>query len=162
MGLPAPTWVSIIQRVGAWQSRVEVSPVKMSRPDVTEWQGGDTMPLAMQVILLVVTTALPTWEVHAFGPLALSLPQRSPFWAKPPPHVYVGLQTRAEEILSMAEYRHSTEGVIVILDALDSRKQRPWMKNLYRFSIAGHVMMVTPRLLAWLGPEELEPMRERW
>ena len=120
------------------------------------------MPLAMQVILLVVTTALPTWEVHAFGPLALSLPQRSPFWAKPPPHVYVGLQTRAEEILSMAEYRHSTEGVIVILDALDSRKQRPWMKNLYRFSIAGHVMMVTPRLLAWLGPEELEPMRERW
>ena len=120
------------------------------------------MPLAMQVILLVVTTALPTWAIHAFGPLALNLPQRSPFWAKPPPHVYIGLQTRAEEILSMAEYRHSTEGVIVILDALDLQKQRPWMQGMYKFSIAGHVMMVTPRLLAWLGPEELEPMRERW
>ena len=62
----------------------------------------------------------------------------------------------------MAEYRHSTEGVIVILDALDSRNQRPWMKSEYRVSVAGYVKMVTPRLLAWLGPEELEPMKERW
>ena len=162
LGLPAPTWVSVVQRVGAWQSTVEVSPMKMSRPDVTEWQGSDTLPLAMQVILLVVTTALPTWAVHAFGPLALSLPQRSPFWAKPPPHVYVGLQARVEEIMSMAEHRHSTEGVVVILDALDSQNQRLWMKGMYRFSVAGHVMLVTPRLLAWLGPEELEPMKERW
>ena len=162
LGLPAPTWVSVVQRMGAWQSTVEVSPMKMSRPDVTEWQGSDTLPLAMQVILLVVTTALPTWAVHAFGPLALSLPQRSPFWARPPPHVYVGLQARVEEIMSMAEIRHGAEGAIVIIDALSTRNQRPWMKGMYRFNVAGHVMMVTPRLLAWLGPEELEPMKERW
>ena len=162
MGLPAPTWMSIVQRVGVWQSKVEVIPINESRPDVTEWQGGGPLPLAMQVILLVVTTALPTWAVHAFGPLALSLPQRSPFWARPPPHVYVGLQARVEEIMSMAELRHGAEGAIVIIDALSTRNQRPWMKGMYRFNVAGHVMMVTPRLLAWLGPEELGPMKERW
>ena len=42
----------------------------------------------------------------------------------------------------MAEHRHSSEGVIVILDALDSRNQRPWMKSMYRFSVVGHVLMV--------------------
>ena len=162
LGLPAQTWISIVQRVSVWQNRVDVRPVKMSRPDVTEWQGVDQLPLALQVILLVVTTALPTWRVHAFGHLALHLPKRSPFWAKPPPHVYVGLQTRAEEILSLAEHRHRAEGVVIILDTLSSRQQRPWMKGMYKFNIAENVMMITPHLMAWLDPEELRPMQERW
>ena len=62
----------------------------------------------------------------------------------------------------MAEHRDSAEGVVVILDALDPRQQRPWMKGMYKFSIAENVMMVTPHLMAWLDPEELRPMKERW
>ena len=134
----------------------------MGRPDVTEWQGVDQLPLALQVILLVATTALTTWQVHTLGHLALHLPKRSPFLAKPPPQVYVGLQIRAEEILSLAEHRHRAEGVVIILDTLGSRQQRPWMKGLYKFNIAENVMMVTPHLMAWLDPEELRPVQERW
>ena len=106
------------------------------------------MPLALQVILVVVTTALPIWRVHAFGQLALHLPQRSPFWPKPPPHVYVGLQARAEEILALAEHRHHKEGVVIILDKLGPRQPHPWMNGLNKFSIAENLMLVTPHLMA--------------
>ena len=74
----------------------------------------------------------------------------------------MGLRTRADEILSLAEHQHGTEGVVIILDTLGSRQQRPWMKGLYKFSIAENVLMITPHLMAWLNPEELRPMRERW
>ena len=133
----------------------------MNRPDVTEWQGAERLPLALQ-ILVVATTALPTWKVHTFGHLALHLPKRSPFWAKPPPHVYVGRQSRVDEILALAEHRHQAEGVIIIIDALGPQQPRPWMKGLNKFDIAGNVLMVTPHLMAWLDPEELRPMQERW
>ena len=134
----------------------------MNRPDVTEWQGAERLPLALQVILVVATTALPTWKVHAFGHLALHLPKRSPFRAKPPPHVYVGLQASAEEILSLAVHRHHAEGVVIIIDKLGPSQTRPWMKGLNKFSIADRLLLVTPHLMAWLAPEELRPMQERW
>ena len=120
------------------------------------------LPLVLQVILVIVTTALPAWRVQSFGQLALHLPHRSQNWVKPPPQVYVGRQTQVEEILAMAEHRHKSEGVVIIVDELGPEQPQPWMRNLYKFDIAETIMLVTPPLMAWLDPEDLRSMRMEW
>ena len=162
LGLPAQTWMSIIQRVSVWQARIDTQQVTMSRPDVTYWQDTGMLPLVLQVILVVSTTALPVWRVQAFGQMALHLPHRSQAWAKPPPHVHVGQRARAEEMLALAELRHKSEGVVIIMDELGPTQPQPWMRGLYKFNIAEQSMLVTPHLMAWLDLEELRPMKEEW
>ena len=155
LGLPAQTWMSIVQRVSVWQARIDLQRVTVSRPDVTYWQGMMMLPLALQLILVVVTTALSVWRVQAFGQLALHLPRRSQSWVKPPPHVYVGRRAQAAEILALAEHRHKSEGVVIIMDEPGLEQPQPWMRGLYKFHIAETSMLVTPHLMAW-------PMREEW
>ena len=46
----------------------------MHRADVTFWRDASLLPLEIQAILVMVTTALPAWKVQSFGQLALRLP----------------------------------------------------------------------------------------
>ena len=162
LGLPAQTWISILQRIEVWQHIIDAQQVTVNRPDVTYWRDTWVLPLVLQVILVVVTTALPVWRVQAFGQLALHLPQRSQSWSRPPTHVYVGQRAQAEEILALAEHRHRSEGVVIIMDNLGPSQPQPWMKGLNKFNITGQSMLVTRHLMAWLDPDGLRPMKEGW
>ena len=117
----------------------------MHRADVTFWRDASLLPLEIQAILVMVTTALPAWKVQSLGQLALRLPRRSLNWGRPPPHVYVGQRVHAEEILAMAELRHYTEGVVVIMDELDPQQTQAWMHSINKFQVAESTMSVTPR-----------------
>ena len=164
LGLPAQSWMSIAQRVSVWQARINMRRTEMCRVDVTFWRDTMLLPLVRQVILVIVTTALPVWRVRSFGQLALHLPRRSQSWVKPPPHVYVGQRVHAEEILALAKHRHKDEGVVVILEELGPRQSQPWMRgiDMYKFSIAESTLLVTPRLMAWLDHADLRSMRREW
>ena len=134
----------------------------MHRADVTFWRDASLLPLEIQALLVMVTTALPAWKVQSFCQLALRLPRRSLNWGRPPPHVYVGQHVHAEEILPMAEPRHNNEGVVVIMDVLEPKQTSTWMRGIYKFHIAESTMLVTPRLMPWLDHEDMRSMRREW
>ena len=68
----------------------------------------------------------------------------------------------AEVMLTTAEMQYGKEGVVLIIEKLEPGWARPWTRTLNKFRVAEATLGVSPRLMAWLDPEELRLMRQEW